>query len=152
MKTKLLKLALCAMAALPMGAWADIDFGTEKTVSQKTVWNFNSLTAEQEYSTVTEYLNAYLRVTHDSYKISVKATASENITLSDNTVLLYLLLPQQPVKQVLVVLSHSMRRSRDKLSFILRANQEVATIFVFGIIQNRDLQSVILVLMEISKL
>ena len=88
MKTKLLKLALCAMAALPMGAWADIDFGTEKTVSQKTVWNFNSLTAEQEYSTVTEYLNAYLRVTHDSYKISVKATASsENITLSDNTVL-----------------------------------------------------------------
>ena len=87
MKTKLLKLALCAMAALPIGAWADIDFGTEKTVSQKTVWNFNSLTAEQEYSTVTEYLNAYLRVTHDSYKISVKATASENITLSDNTVL-----------------------------------------------------------------
>ena len=53
-----------------MGAWADIDFGTEKTVSQKTVWNFNSLTAEQEYSTVTEYLNAYLRVTHDSYKIN----------------------------------------------------------------------------------
>ena len=87
MKTKLLKLALCAMAALPIGAWADIDFGTEKTVSQKTVWNFNSLTAEQEYSTVTEHLNAYLRVTHANYKISVKAIASENITLSDNTVL-----------------------------------------------------------------
>ena len=88
MKTRLLKLALCAMATLPIGAWADIDFGTETTVSQKTVWDFNSLTAEQEYSTVTEYLNAYLRVTHDSYKISVKATASsEDITLSDNTVL-----------------------------------------------------------------
>ena len=87
MKTKLLKLALCAMAALPMGAWADIDFGTEETVSQKTVWNFNSLTPEQEYSTVTEYQNAYLRVTHADYKISVKAIASENITLSDNTVL-----------------------------------------------------------------
>lgn len=75
------------MAALPMGAWADIDFGTEETVSQKTVWNFNSLTPGQEYSTVTEYQNAYLRVTHADYKISVKAIASENITLSDNTVL-----------------------------------------------------------------
>lgn len=44
MKTKLLKLALCAMALLPIGAWADVDFGTEKVVSTTTVWTFNTMT------------------------------------------------------------------------------------------------------------
>lgn len=87
MKTKLLKLALCAfVAALPIGAWADIDFGTEKTVSQKTVWNFNSLTTGTEYNSVTEYQNGYLRNNNTDYTITVNdAPAESTITLSDGS-------------------------------------------------------------------
>ena len=59
MKTKLLKLALCAMAALPIGAWADgIDFGTEATVSTTTLWTFDDVS---ELNGITEYKNAYIR-------------------------------------------------------------------------------------------
>ena len=43
MKKKLMKMALCALALLPMGAWADgIDFGTEVTVSTETLWIFDN--------------------------------------------------------------------------------------------------------------
>ena len=38
MKRNLLKLALCAMAALPLGAWAD-------AISDITLWTFDSYTA-----------------------------------------------------------------------------------------------------------
>ena len=58
MKTKLLKLALCAMAMLPIGAWADIDFGTERTVSTKTLWTFDDVSV---LNGITEYKNAYIR-------------------------------------------------------------------------------------------
>lgn len=74
------------MAALPIGAWADIDFGTEKTVSQKTVWNFNSLTTGTEYNSVTEYQNGYLRNNNTDYTITVNnAPAESTITLSDGS-------------------------------------------------------------------
>lgn len=40
-----MKMALCALALLPMGAWADgIDFGTEVTVSTETLWIFDNAT------------------------------------------------------------------------------------------------------------
>lgn len=87
MKTKLLRLALCAfVAALPIGAWADIDFGTEAKVSQKMVWNFNSLTTGTKYNSVTEYQNGYLRNNSEKYTITVNnAPAESTITLSDGS-------------------------------------------------------------------
>ena len=42
MKRNLLKLALCAMTALPLGAWAQEPwYGTEKVVSTTTTWIFD---------------------------------------------------------------------------------------------------------------
>lgn len=46
MKTKLLKLALCAMALMPMGAWAEYKDATEDTyISSETTWTFDDVTS-----------------------------------------------------------------------------------------------------------
>jgi len=96
MKTKLLKLALCAIAALPIGAWADdIDFGSEASVSKTTLWTFDDLTTGDGYYTsrttgdtgeFPKLGNAYLRsvVTGRSFVVS-DVTGPTSITLIDGT-------------------------------------------------------------------
>ena len=85
MKTRLLKLALCAMTLLPMGAWA-IDFGTEKVVSTTTTWTFDDLTATTVYNEITciddEY---YLRAStsNPNRKFTVTEGAELKLTFSD---------------------------------------------------------------------
>ena len=85
MKTKLLKLALCATALLPMGAWA-IDFGEEKVVSTTTTWTFDGLTATTVYNEITciddEY---YLRAStsNPNRKFTVTAGSEVKLTFSD---------------------------------------------------------------------
>ena len=53
MKRKLFKFALlCASVfMLPIGAWADIDFGTEEVVSTTTTWTFNDYETTTQIST-----------------------------------------------------------------------------------------------------
>ena len=75
MKTKLLKLALCAfVATLPMGAWADIDFGTEATVSTTKTWVFDDLTGSPWSATTCVNSEYYLRAQN---------TNSRTVTLTD---------------------------------------------------------------------
>jgi len=77
MKTKLLKLALCAMAALPMGAWADeISVSTEKT------WTFDGLTAGTEYTSITSIDGYYLRTSTSDPDRKFTVTAGEQQTLT----------------------------------------------------------------------
>lgn len=84
MKTKLLKLALCAMAALPMGAWGDIDFGSEATVSTTTNWTFGELTAETNYKTYTNINGLYLRTNQPGRSFTVKSFAETDMVYGDN--------------------------------------------------------------------
>lgn len=97
MKTRLLKLALSAVvAALPIGAWADdIDFGSEASVSETTLWTFDDLTTGDTYYTsrttgdtgeFPKLGNAYLRsvVTGRSFVVS-DVTNPTSITLIDGT-------------------------------------------------------------------
>lgn len=77
MKTKLLKLALCAMALLPIGAWADVDFGTQKTVNTTTTWNFASLSGQVGQSAYTAI------TTFDGVKYYLRAGASNTCEIKD---------------------------------------------------------------------
>ena len=74
MKTKLLKLTLSALALLPMGAWADIDFGTEATVSTTKTWVFDDLTGSPWSATTCVNSEYYLRA---------QSTNSRTVTLTD---------------------------------------------------------------------
>ena len=84
------------MAALPIGAWADdIDFGSEASVSETTLWTFDDLTTGDTYYTsrttgdtgeFPKLGNAYLRsvVTGRSFVVS-DVTNPTSITLIDGT-------------------------------------------------------------------
>ena len=73
MKTKLLKLALCAMTLLPLGAWAD-----EEVVSTTTTWTFNSRTTADNVYTA----NTAWNVTDKLYDRSIK---DRNYSIKDIT-------------------------------------------------------------------
>ena len=81
MKTRLLKLALCAMALLPMGAWAD-----EVSVSTTTTWTFDGLTASTVYNSLTVIDGYYLRTSSSAPNRSFTVTGGDEQTLvfSDN--------------------------------------------------------------------
>lgn len=87
-KTNLLKLALCAMTLLPIGAWA-ADFGTEKVVSTTKTWTFDGLTASTVYNAITciddEY---YLRTSSSNPNryFTVSTDSEVNLTFSDGYV------------------------------------------------------------------
>lgn len=93
MKTRLLKLALCAfVAALPIGAWADEPFGGQKYISSTTTWTFNDLAGEVEkpaYTAVTTFDGAdyYLRASSSNTATAeIKATSTPAVlTFSDGT-------------------------------------------------------------------
>ena len=75
MKTKILKLVLCAFAALPLGAWAEeINFGTEVSVSSTTLWLFNDWTGSSisvgAVNDISGTASAYLRSGYDLTSVS----------------------------------------------------------------------------------
>ena len=98
MKQNLLKLALCAMTFLPLGAWADIDFGTQATVSTTKTWDFEDLKVSSTYNSVTNQLTKsdestlttdyYLRAaTSPNRFFTVNKLAEEtSLTYADGTV------------------------------------------------------------------
>ena len=92
MKTRFLKLALCAMALLPMGAWA-IDFGTETTVSTELNWNVNTLTTDEPTSsnytgsTPYDYHGVYIRKANSAGTSSGSATWSDGTAVSWTSIL-----------------------------------------------------------------
>ena len=93
MKTKLLKLALCAIAALPMGAWADSDRTTystdgETVISETTTWVFNSHTAG-EIKTITSPLSDGLYVRANNSNTWTIESATGSATFSDGTTVSY---------------------------------------------------------------
>lgn len=93
MKTKLLKLALCAMAALPIGAWADSDRTTystdgETVISETTTWVFNSHTAG-EIKTITSPLSDGLYVRANNSNTWTIESATGSATFSDGTTVSY---------------------------------------------------------------
>ena len=77
-KRNLLKLALCAMTLLPMGAW-----GEEATVSTTTVWTFDDLTAATQYSTYTNVDGLYLRTNQTGRSFTVTAGSATSLTFAD---------------------------------------------------------------------
>ena len=80
MKTKLLKLALCAMAMLPIGAWA------QTVVSDQRSWNFSTWTTETSITDVTELNGLYIHGgTGTNHNIVGNASSNQTITLSDGT-------------------------------------------------------------------
>ncbi len=78
MKTKLLKIALCAMATLPMGAWAE-----EAKVTNTTNWLFNNLSAETVYKTYTELDGLYLRTNQSGRSFTVKSCSATELEFAD---------------------------------------------------------------------
>ena len=92
MKTRLLKLALCATTLLPMGAWA-IDFGTEVTVSTELNWNVNTLTTDEQTSsnytgnTPYAYNGVYIRKANSAGTSSGSATWSDGTAVSWTSIL-----------------------------------------------------------------
>ena len=80
MKTKLLKLVLCALTLLPLSAWADINFGTEEVVNTTTTWTFNDYSdGDMKSFSVTDRL--YTRAVSTRY-FTIDATNQE-LTFSD---------------------------------------------------------------------
>ena len=86
MKTKILELMLCALAALPLGAWAD----DPTTVSEFREWFFNvqydGTTASTNNGTVTSiqnYNGLYLRATSTSGHALTYKSITRTATFSD---------------------------------------------------------------------
>ena len=89
-----MKMALCALALLPLGAWAEVDFGTEATVSTTTTWTFGDLKTGETYKSVTNNLilatesstttDFYLRGS-DARNFTVSSCTSKNLTFADGT-------------------------------------------------------------------
>ena len=76
MKTKILKLVLCAFAALPLGVWAD-----EEVVSTATTWTFNAWTTADNVYTANNawYVNEKLyarSINSRSYSIKELGSAT----------------------------------------------------------------------------
>ena len=92
MKTKILKLMLCALAALPLGAWAD----DPVTINGFREWFFDVKSdgaiaaANETVTSLTNYDGIYLRATSShSLTYSASPSASGNITLSDDSKKIY---------------------------------------------------------------
>lgn len=83
MKTKLLKLALCAMTLLPLGAWAAIDFGSEEVVNTTTTWTFNGY-SDGDMKSYSQTNKLYLRAISTRYYSISSLAESQNLQFSDN--------------------------------------------------------------------
>lgn len=75
MKTKLL--SLLTLLLVSIGAWADVDFGTQKTVNTTTTWNFESLSGQVGQSAYTAI------TTFDGVKYYLRAGASNTCEIKD---------------------------------------------------------------------
>ena len=71
------------MMLVPIGAWAEVDFGTENTVSETTLWTFNNLTVSTTYNQYTSMNNAYLRANNSRYYTVNALGEAQNIVLAD---------------------------------------------------------------------
>ncbi len=78
-------MALCAaMAALPLGAWATVDFGTEQVVNSETTWLFNDYSTGDYYTDNTAWNvvnNLYARSIKDR-GFTIKEVSTVSLTFS----------------------------------------------------------------------